>query len=959
MDLSKNYIPGQTEAHWYAHWMGKGYFNSVPDEREPYTIVIPPPNVTGVLHMGHALNNTIQDILIRRARMHGKNACWVPGTDHASIATEAKVVAMLRERGIAKSSLTREEFLACAWEWKEKYGGIILQQLKKLGCSPDWNRTSFTMDEDYYQSVMKIFVSLYNKGSIYRGKRMINWDVKAKTALSDEEVIRKETRQKLYHIKYEIEQPGPLLNRGGGSESLNSLENATIQESSKLKEHKNSTAEEHPKKAERSNKFPLGVGGKTTGWPNNSPSGDGGGIVIATVRPETIMGDTAICVHPADERYKHLHGCFAIVPLINRRIPIITDEYVTMDFGTGALKVTPAHDMNDHQLGQKHKLEVIDIFNEDGTLGEAAQIFIGEERFEARKKIVQRLEAENYLLKTEDYTSEVGYSERTDTVVEPRLSLQWWVKMKDISTPALKVVIEGEIKFYPPKFKNTYRHWMENIRDWCISRQLWWGHRIPAWYDEDGNVYVAESLEALHKEQPATIKLPLTQDDDCLDTWFSSWLWPFEVFKGFSNPGNADIKYYYPTNTLVTAPEIIFFWVARMIMAGFEYMGEKPFSEVYFTGIVRDKQGRKMSKSLGNSPDLLALIDQYGADAVRFGIMVSSPAGNDLMFDESTLEQGRNFNNKLWNALKLVRGWQARQSSMGNSEIDIIKGSQKAADHSPFTIHHSPGIIYHFATHWFANRLSQVKMEVDGLMKQFRLSEALKVIYSLIWDDFCSWYLEWVKPGFEQPVLPAVYIKTVEFFDELMQLLHPYMPFITEEIYHLLKEQAVDLCVKQASSYQPPSAEVLAQGELLKQVITSLRDARNKNQVKPKDTIELHIQTASPQAYNAIENILSKQVNAASISFTNDAVANTIVVAVEEDKFYIASEKQLDSAVLKNDLTKDLQHQQNFLQNLQKKLSNDRFVQNAKPEVIALERKKLADTENRIRTINESLAGLN
>ncbi|MCW3089725.1 MAG: valine--tRNA ligase [Ferruginibacter sp.] len=907
MELSKNYIPNEAEANWYQHWIDKGYFNSVPDEREPYTIVIPPPNVTGVLHMGHALNNTIQDILIRRARMQGKNACWVPGTDHASIATEAKVVAMLRERGIAKSSLTREAFIEYAWEWKEKYGGIILQQLKKLGCSPDWKRTTFTMDADYYKSVIKIFVGLHAKGSIYRGKRMINWDVVAKTALSDEEVIRKEVSQKLYYVRYKIESPATP--DGGGSDSFHSNGSALSDE-----------------------------------------------IIIATVRPETIMGDTAICVHPDDERYKHLHGRFALVPLINRRIPIITDEYVTMDFGTGALKVTPAHDMNDNQLGQKHQLEVVDILNDDGTLSEAAQIFIGVERFEARKKVVERLQAENFLVKVEDYTSEVGYSERTDTVVEPRLSMQWWVKMKDLSSPALKAVTEEEIKFYPPKFKNTYRYWMENIRDWCISRQLWWGHRIPAWYDEDGNVYVAESLEALHQKHPETVKLPLRQDEDCLDTWFSSWLWPFEVFKGFSNPGNADVKYYYPTNTLVTAPEIIFFWVARMIMAGFEYMGEKPFGEVYFTGIVRDKLGRKMSKSLGNSPDLLALIEQYGADAVRFGIMVSSPAGNDLMFDESALEQGRNFNNKLWNALKLVRSWKERIDAPQASE----ESSQPAPTHHSSLISDPSSLItHHFAIDWFTNRMNEVKIEVDGLMKQFRLSEALKTTYSLIWDDYCSWYLEWVKPGFEQPVEETVYNKTVAFFEELMQLLHPFMPFITEEIYHLLRAQAVDLCVTQAGSMLQPETPILEKGELLKKVISSLRDGRNKNQVKPKDPIQLHIQTANAEAYQGIENILSKQVNAATINFTNEAVPNTIVVAVEKDKFYLEAEKKLDSATLKNDLLKDLQHQQNFLLSVQKKLGNERFVQNAKPEVIEMERKKQSDAENRIKTIEESLAALN
>ena len=867
MELSKNFEPAAIDAKWYQHCLDKGYFNSTPDSREAYTVVIPPPNVTGVLHMGHCLNNTIQDILVRRARMQGKNACWVPGTDHASIATEAKVVAMLRERGIAKSSLTRDEFLGYAWEWKEKYGGIILQQLKKLGCSLDWNRTSFTMDDDYYRSVINVFIDLHNKGLIYRGKRMINWDTKAKTALSDEEVIRKETNQKLYHLRYPVD-------------------------------------------------------------------GTGENIVIATVRPETIMGDTAICVHPNDERYKYLHGKFALVPLINRRIPIITDEYVTMEFGSGALKVTPAHDMNDNQLGQKHNLEVVDILNDDGTLSEAAQIYIGLDRFEARKKIVPELEAKGYLVKTEDYSSEVGYSERTDTVVEPRLSLQWWVSMKKLSEPALKAVMDDEIKFHPVKFKNLYRHWMENVKDWCISRQLWWGHRIPAWYDAEGRFVVAENEEKAKEIFNTQYSIPnaqLKQDEDCLDTWFSSWLWPFEVFKGYSNPGNAAVKYYYPTSTLVTAPEIIFFWVARMIVAGYEYMGEKPFNDVYFTGIVRDKIGRKMSKSLGNSPDLLALIDTYGADAIRFGIMVSSPAGNDLMFDEGALEQGRNFNNKIWNALKLVKMWE------GRVESSTLK-------------------VENFATDWFENRLNDVKVEVDELMKQFRLSEALKVIYSLIWDDFCSWYLEWVKPGFEQPIEAAVYQKSIGFFTELMQLLHPYMPFVTEEIYHLLEERKDDLCVKQSAPVKPVNEETLRQGKLLKEVISAIRDGRNKNQVKPKDIIKLFIETDSKENYNSIESILKKQVNADEISFTNEAITNTIVVAVEKDKFYIKTEKELDTSTLKDDLIKDLEHQKNFLQAVIKKLSNERFVQNARPEVVEMEKKKQADAEARIKTIEESLS---
>jgi valyl-tRNA synthetase len=876
MELSKNYIPTDVETKWYAHWIEKGYFNSKPDEREPYTIVIPPPNVTGVLHMGHCLNNSIQDILVRRARMMGKNACWVPGTDHASIATEAKVVAMLRERGIAKSSLSRDEFLGYAWEWKEKYGGIILQQLRKLGCSLDWDRTSFTMDPDYYQSVIKVFNDLYAKGHIYRGKRMINWDVRAKTALSDEEVIYKEVQSKLYYIRYRIDT---------GSESHHEF------------------------------------------------------ITIATVRPETIMGDTAICVNPSDDRFKHLHGKFAFVPLINRRIPIIPDEYVEIDFGTGALKVTPAHDINDYQLGQKYQLEIIDTMNDDGTMSEAAQIFIGQDRFDVRKNIIPELESAGNLVKIEDYTNQVGFSERTNAVVESRLSLQWWVSMKAISEPALKAVMDDEINFHPAKFKNLYRHWMENIKDWCISRQLWWGHRIPAYYLEDGSFVVAHSIEeALEKfkVQNSKIKIEdIKQDEDCLDTWFSSWLWPFEVFKGLSNPDNAEVKYYYPTNTLVTAPEIIFFWVARMIMAGYEYRGEKPFSDVYFTGIVRDKQGRKMSKSLGNSPDLLGLIDQYGADAVRFGIMIASPAGNDLLFDESSLEQGRNFNNKLWNALKLLKMWEARQADLGTD----LKND--------------------FAINWFENRLNTVKAEVEVLMQQFRLSEALKIIYSLVWDDFCSWYLEWIKPGFEQPMDTAVYKRTVEYFEELMQLLHPFVPFITEEIYHLLHEQEDDLCVKQNQPINAVNDEITAAGELLKNVISALRDARNKNQLKPKETIKLHIQSENISSYQAIEKILAKQVNAEETRFTSEPIAKSIVVAIEKDKFFIETEKVLDATTLKAELLKDLEYQTKFLQSVTIKLSNERFVQNAKTEVVEFERKKQADAVARIKTIEESLANLN
>jgi valyl-tRNA synthetase len=801
--------------------------------------------------------------------MQGYNPCWVPGTDHASIATEAKVVAMLRERGIAKSSLTRDEFLGYAWEWKEKYGGIILQQLRKMGCSLDWERTSFTMDPDYYESVIKVFVDLYKKGKIYRGKRMINWDVRAKTALSDEEVIHKEVAGKIYHLRYKLDLPGDEY------------------------------------------------------------------ITIATVRPETILGDSAICVHPKDDRYKNLVGKFAFVPLINRRIPIIADDYVEIEFGTGALKVTPAHDMNDFVLGQKYNLEVIDTMNDDGTLSEAAGLYIGQDRIEVRKIITKDLEAAGNLVKIEDYTHQVGFSERTDAIVEPRLSLQWWVDMKKLAAPALDAVMSDEISFHPAKFKNLYRHWMEGIKDWCISRQLWWGHRIPAWYDEEGNFYVAHNEAEVNANHPETVGKKLTQDADCLDTWFSSWLWPFEVFKGLSNPGNAEVNYYYPTSTLVTAPEIIFFWVARMIMAGEEYMGKIPFKDVYFTGIVRDKQGRKMSKSLGNSPDLLGLIDQYGADAVRFGIMIASPAGNDLLFDESTLEQGRNFNNKLWNATKLLKMWEARQNNTGAIPEDAK-----------------------FAMDWFEAKLNTTQIEVDEMLKTFRLSEALKTIYGLIWDDFCSWYLEWIKPGFEQPMHAGVYEKTVEFYDALLQLLHPFMPFITEEIHHTLKTQSEDLCVKLYTPNVHVNKEVLNAGALLQNVISTLRDARNKNQIKPKDAIELHIQTANNAPYQTIQNILAKQINASTIQYTTSTIASSIVVALEKDKFYIVANQAIDTASLKENLLKDLAHQQGFLQSVDKKLLNEKFVQNAKPEVLAIEQKKKADALARIQTIEESLAQL-
>ena len=881
MELSKNFEPKAVEDKWYKHWLGKGYFNSKPDGRPAFTVVIPPPNVTGVLHMGHTLNETVQDILVRKARMSGFNACWVPGSDHASIATEAKVVAMLKEKGIDKNSLSREEFLKYAFEWKDKYGGIIYNQIERLGCSVDWNRTTFTMDDHYYKAVIKVFIDLYNKGLIYRGARMINWDPAAKTALSDEEVEYRELTGKLYYLTYK------LVDKDGNA--------------------------------------------------INSPSGVGG-ISIATQRPETIMGDTAICVNPNDDRYAHLKGAHAFVPLINRRIPIIFDEYVDPAFGTGALKVTPAHDINDYNLGLKHNLEVVDTINEDGTLSAAAHIYVGEDRFSARKKIIRELEEKGFLKKEEEYTTRLGYSQRTGVVVEPRISTQWFVKMKELAEPALKAVVNGDIKIHPgDKFLATYKYWLENVKDWCISRQLWWGQQIPAWYDAEGRMVVAETKEealAQFKIQNSKPTIEdIKQDEDVLDTWFSSWLWPMEVFKGITNPGNEEVKYYYPSSVLVTGQDIIFFWVARMVMAGMEYEKQIPFKDVYFTGMVRDKLGRKMSKSLGNSPDLLDLVDRYGADAVRFGIMVSSPAGNDLMFDEAALEQGRNFNNKIWNALKLVKMWQERQTT---------DNRQQTTDN--------------FALDWFESRLNEAKTEVDTLMKQFRLSEALKVIYSLIWDDFCSWYLEWVKPGFEQPIEASVYKKTIEFFTGLVQLLQPYMPFVTEEIYHLLEERKDDLCIMQFVQAKPADKKILLQGELLKQVITTIRDARNRNQLKPKEIIRLYIETASPESYSSIKDILSKQVNAGEISFVHEAVANSIVVAVEKEKFYIETGKELDTTTLKADLLKDLEHQKNFLVSVEKKLRNEKFVQNAKPEVLALEQKKKADAEARIKTIEESLS---
>lgn len=874
MELNKNFQHKDAEQHWYKHWDNSGYFTSTPDDRPPYTIVMPPPNVTGVLHMGHALNNSVQDILIRRAKMQGYNTCWVPGTDHASIATEAKVVGMLREKCIDKNKLSRDEFMTYAWEWKEKYGGIILQQLKKLGCSLDWERTNFTMDDHYYQSVIRVFVELYNKGNIYRGVKMINWDPKAKTALSDEEVVHKQTNSKLAYVRYRLV----------------------------------GDADEY--------------------------------ITIATTRPETILGDTAVCVHPDDPRYTHLKGRSVIVPLINREVPIIFDDYIDLEFGTGALKVTPAHDINDYNLGQKHNLQVIDTLNDDGTLSEAAGMYVGQDRFVVRKQIVKDLADAGYLVKEEDYRNQVGFSERTDAVIEPRLSMQWWCNMEAMAKPAIDNVANGNIQFHPAKFKNLYSHWMENIKDWCISRQLWWGQRIPAWYDTENTIYVAETAEGAHeqykamKPELAAKHAELRQDDDVLDTWFSSWLWPMEVFDWNKNPDNAELNYYYPTSTLVTAPEIIFFWVARMIMGGYEFLGEKPFSEVYFTGIVRDKQGRKMSKSLGNSPDLLELIDVHGADAVRFSVIISSPAGNDLLYDEGALEQGRNFSNKMWNALKLIKGWEGRTAD--NVEDGDIR----------------------FALDWMEQRMAEAALQISEQIKIFRLSEGLKTIYSLIWNDFCSWYLEWVKPGINQPMSHHVYKRTVDIYEELLQLLHPYMPFVTEEIYHQLRERKAgqDLMVQQLPVYDAINNDILKQGSMLQEVITAVRDARNKNGLKPKETIKLWIDTGNKAFYDSIQDILGRQINAEHIGFTDEAKQGSISVVVQTDKLYIEAEIAVDTAAQKEQLQKELDYLQGFLVSVDKKLSNERFVQNAKAEIVDVERRKKEDAEAKIKALEESLS---
>lgn len=900
MSISTKYNPAETENKWYSYWLEKKFFHSEPDEREPYTIVIPPPNVTGVLHMGHMLNNTIQDVLIRKARMQGKNACWVPGTDHASIATEAKVVAMLKEQGIDKKDLSREEFLKYAWEWKEKYGGIILEQLKKLGASCDWDRTRFTMENDLSEAVIDSFIHLYKKGWIYRGIRMVNWDPAGKTAVSDEEVIRKEVNQKLYYIKYRIVSP-----EVGNSDDI----------------------------AAKSSD----IGHQTSDY-----------LVVATTRPETIMADAAICINPNDPRFTHLKGKKVFVPLVNHEIPVIEDEYVDIEFGTGCLKVTPAHDLNDYELGVKHKLPVTDILNDDGTLNELAVILVGEDRFVARKKIAKMLDEAGHLEKVEDYKSQVGFSERTDAAIEPKLSMQWFVKMKELAQPALADVLNGEVNLIPNKFENTYRHWMENVRDWNISRQLWWGQQIPAWYDDKGDWVVAktkdEALEEFWKKKgldaaeadKAGFKNQLApfvkQDEDVMDTWFSSWLWPISVFDGFKNPDNKDINYYYPTNDLVTAPEILFFWVARMIMAGHEFMGKKPFTNVYLTGIVRDKLGRKMSKSLGNSPDPIGLIEKYGADGVRVGMLMSSPAGNDLMFDETYCEQGRNFANKIWNAFRLVKGWEVD----GNLE-------------NPNTQ----------AINWFESRFSQALADIEADFKQYRLSEALMATYKLVWDDLCAWYLEMVKPAYQQPIDAATKAVTIKYFEEILKLLHPFMPFLTEELYHdeLFGERTeMDCCI--VANYPvvgKADEQLLKEAELIKDLISEIRNVRNTRQISPKEALPLSIKVNSGLNYQTWTDVIFKLANVSEIELVNDKIAGAASFMVGNDEFFIVLNENIDLAAEKERLTKELDYLVGFLKSVDAKLSNERFVQNAKPEIIANERNKKADAESKISIIKESL----
>lgn len=875
MEIPKKYSPQEVEDKWYANWMEQKHFASTPDEREPYTIVIPPPNVTGVLHMGHMLNNTIQDVLIRRARLLGKNACWVPGTDHASIATEAKVVAKLKAEGIEKFDLTRDAFLEHAWEWTYKHGGIILEQLKKLGASCDWDRTKFTMDDDLNESVTKVFVDLYNKGLIYRGYRMVNWDPEAKTTLSDEEVIYVEKQGKLYYLDYQIE----------GSDDK---------------------------------------------------------ITIATTRPETILGDTAVCINPNDERFTHLKGKKVIVPISGRAIPIIEDDYVDMEFGTGCLKITPAHDVNDKEIGDRHKLEVIDIFNDDATLNQNGLHYQGKDRFLVRKEIVKELEELGHINKIEDYTNKVGTSERTKAVIEPKISVQWFLKMKDLAQPALDNVMNDTVQFHPAKFKNTYRHWMENVRDWNISRQLWWGHQIPAFFYGDGleDFVVAETKEQaleLAKDKTGNSNLTisdLTQDPDALDTWFSSWLWPISVFNGINDPDNKEVNYYYPTNDLVTAPEIMFFWVARMIIAGYEYRGTFPFKNVYYTGIVRDKQGRKMSKSLGNSPDPLDLIAKYGADGVRVGMLLCSPAGNDLPFDESLCEQGRNFTNKPWNALRLIKSWEV------NDSIEQPESSKVALD-------------------WFEAKLNETVLSLNDSYDKFRISEALMSTYKLVWDDFCSWLLEMVKPAYQQPIDKKTYEAVTSFFEQVLVLMHPFTPFVTEEIWHLL----VDADKKETINYQKwteakePNKELLAQFDMAVDVITEIRTIRKNNNIANKNTIDLKVVKGNDYK-GTFDAVIQKLGNIENFEFTTDKDSNAFSFVVKGSEYFVPFGDTIDVEAEVEKLKKELEYEKGFLASVEKKLSNERFVSGAPEAVVAKEKAKQEDAQNKIKILEEKLGAL-
>ena len=870
-ELATKYNPADVEEKWYAYWLKNGLFKSKPDGREPYTVVIPPPNVTGILHMGHMLNNTIQDILVRRARMEGKNACWVPGTDHASIATEAKVVNKLAAQGIKKSDLSREEFLKYAWEWKEEHGGIILKQLQKLGASCDWDRTAFTMDEIRSESVLKVFVDLYNKGLIYRGVHMVNWDPKALTALSDEEVIYKDEHSKLYYLHYFIE-------------------------------------------------------------------GEDKYIIVATTRPETILGDTAVCVNPNDPRYSFLKGKKVIIPLVNRVVPIIMDDYVDIEFGTGCLKVTPAHDVNDYMLGEKYNLPSIDIFNDNGTISEAGGLYVGMDRFDVRKQIAKDLQEAGLLEKVEDYDNKVGYSERTNVVIEPKLSMQWFVKMDKLAAPALDAVMKDEIKFHPDKFKNIYRHWMENIKDWCISRQLWWGHRIPAYYLPQGGFVVAATPEealklAREKSGKADLQMSdLRQDEDCLDTWFSSWLWPISLFDGINNPGNEEINYYYPTTDLVTAPDIIFFWVARMIMAGYEYEHKLPFRNVYFTGIVRDKIGRKMSKSLGNSPDALELIKTYGADGVRMGLMLAAPAGNDILYDDALCEQGRNFNNKIWNAFRLVKGWNVDET---------LPQPQTAA----------------IAVEWFDAQLNRTLEEVKDLFGKYRLSEALMAIYKLFWDEFSSWYLEMVKPAYQQPIDRKTYDATLRYFDALLRMLHPFMPFITEELWQHLydRKEGESIMTARMPEPQPVDMEIINRFETTKLVVAGIRTIRLQKGIANKEQLTLQIIGAHDHSNDCI---LTKMTNLATIETIEEKDPAAASFRVHATEYAIPMSNAIDVEAELKKLEAELKYAQGFLKTVMGKLGNERFVQNAPEAVVAMERKKKADAEEKIKSLEESIAAL-